>query len=874
MKNQILRFSSKLFIIGSLSLFSCQNRYEYPFQNPSLPVQSRVNDLVSRLTLEEKVGQMMNNADSVSRLGIPKYNWWNECLHGVARSGQATVFPQAIGLAATWDTALLFRVATAISDEARAKHHEYKAKRQYGIYHGLTFWSPNINIFRDPRWGRGMETYGEDPFLTGRMAIEFVKGLQGNNPKYIKVIATSKHYVVHSGPEPERHSFNAIINNRDLFETYLPAFEMTVKEANVQSTMCAYNRTNGDACCGSNFLLTKLLRDSLGFSGYIVSDCGAISDFYNGHNIVNTRPEAAALAVKAGTDLNCGNSYQGLLEAVKVGLISESEIDISLKRLMKARFDLGMFDPDEMVPFSKIPINTIECEEHIKLAEETARGSIVLLKNFNNLLPLDKNIKTLAVIGPNADDIEVMYGNYNGFSKNPVTPLEGIKKKIPDSKILYARGCDIALNMPAFEAIPGEMLFTSTDMKENGLKGEYFNNSSLEGQPLLSRVDKNIEFNWWDGVPAEGFYDNNFSIRWSGYLMAPKTGEYYIGAEGTHKFILEFNGEQLAKFNNIHEPVKIYKKLKLEKGKMYPVKIDFTDTEGMASMNFLWQQPGKDLKAEAIEAAKNADVVVMFMGLSPRLEGEEMRINVEGFKGGDRISLDLPKVQSDLIKTIHSLGKPIVLVLLNGSALSVNWEKENIPAILEAWYPGQAAGTALADILFGDYNPSGRLPVTFYKSAEDLPDFTNYNMEGRTYRYFRKEPLFEFGYGLSYTNFTYSNLNIPQSACPGEMVKVSVDVINSGKMAGNEIVQLYLSNKTSSVPVPIRTLKGFTKVFLQVGETKTIEMTLQPKDFSIIDTLGNRIVEPGTFVISMGGGQPGQAAVALKTVVTGVMELK
>jgi beta-glucosidase len=860
--------------IAIICIISCKGKYEYPFQNPALPVEQRVNDLVSRMTLEEKIGQVVSDADSISRFGIPKYNWWNECLHGVARAGNATVFPQSIGMAATWDTALIHKLGNAVSDEARAKHHYYKKSGAVQIFQGLTFWSPNINIFRDPRWGRGMETYGEDPFLTGSIGVQFIKGLQGNDPKYFKVIATSKHYVVHSGPETGRHSFDAVVTDRDMLETYTPAFKMTIQEANVQSVMCAYNRTNEQVCCGSNHLLTELLRDTMGFKGYIVSDCDAIEDFYRGHKIVNTKPEAAAMGVRAGNDLNCGRTYKGLLEAVKTGLITEAEIDVSLKRLMKARFELGMFDPDEMVTYAKIPLSVVESDEHVKIAEEAAKGSMVLLKNANNLLPLSKSIKTLAVIGPNANDVEVMYANYNGYSKNPVTPLDGIKKKLPGTKVLYARGCNLAENLPALEIIPNEMLFTSSDMKEHGIKGEYFANRNFKGQPKMTRVDDKVEFNWWDGTPAEGFDDNNYSVHWSGFIKAPKTGEYYIGGEGGHKYRMEFNGERIIRFFTPDNPSKVYRKKTLEAGKCYPVDIYFTDTCRMASMNLLWQVPGADLKKEAIDVATKADAVVMFMGLSPRLEGEEMDVEVKGFKGGDRISLGIPDVQSDLIKTIHALGKPVVLVLLNGSAVSINWEKENIPAILEAWYPGQAAGTAIADILFGDYNPSGRLPITFYKSADDLPDFSNYNMEGKTYRYFKKEPLFEFGYGLSYTTFTYSNLTVPQTAPVGGAVKVSVTVTNSGKADGNEIVQLYLSNKTATVPVPIRTLKGFTKVFLKAGESKVVEMALKPNDFSIIDDSGKRVIQPGQFLISMGGCQSGETSLAAKKTVTAELSIK
>ncbi len=499
---------------------------------------------------------------------------------------------------------------------------------------------------------------------------------------------------------------------------------------------------------------------------------------------------------------------------------------------------------------------------------------MVLLKNNGNLLPLNKSIKTLAVIGPNADDIDVMYGNYNGCAKHPVTPLNGIKSKLPDTKILYARGCDLAKNLPSLGVIPAEMLYTTVDMKEHGLKGEYFTNRDFNGQPKMTRVDDKIEFNWWDRTPGDGFEDNNFSVHWSGFIKAPYSGEYYIGGEGGHKYRMEFNGEQIINFITNDNPSKVYKKVKLQGGKCYPVQIYFTDTFRMASMNLIWQTPSADLTEEAVDVASKADVVIMFMGLSPRLEGEEMDVDVKGFKGGDRISLDLPEIQSNLIKRIYSTGKPIVLVLLNGSAVSVNWENENIPAILEAWYPGQAAGSAVADVIFGDYNPSGRLPVTFYRSTDDLPAFTDYNMEGKTYRYFRKKPLYEFGYGLSYTTFTYSNLRVPKIVPIGKNVKVEVEVTNSGKTDGNEIVELYLSDKTATVPVPIRTLKGFTKVFLKAGESKVVEMTLKPNDFSVIDNDGHRIIKPGLFLVSMGGCQPGEIALSTKKAVVAEVKIQ
>ena len=865
-----------------IGLTSCGQKDKYknvpPYQNPTLGIEERVADLVSQMTLEEKVSQLVNDAPAIERLDVPEYNWWNEALHGVARAGRATVFPQAIGLAATWDTDLMFRVATAISDEARAKHHEFVRRGKRGIYQGLTFWSPNINIFRDPRWGRGMETYGEDPYLTGRMAVQFVKGLQGDDSRYLKVVATPKHYAVHSGPEPDRHTFDAVIDERDLRETYLPHFRACIEEANAFSVMCAYNRYLGEACCGSSRLLNTILRDEWGFEGYVVSDCGAIEDIYRHHRVVETSPEAAALGVKSGCDLNCGSQYQNLLQAVEKGLITEEEIDISLKRLFRARFKLGMFDPPEKVSYARIPYKVNDCRKHRKLALETARKSIVLLKNEYNLLPLRKDIGTIAVIGPNADDVEVLLGNYNGNPSDPVTPLQGIREKVSsETEVIYAEGCRHAANLPSFEVVPSAALSTEKGSKRrNGLKGEYFDNRNFNGDPVFTRIDKQIDFNWWDGAPKKELDGDNFSVRWTGELVPPVSGTYALGANGFSGFRITLDDSLLIKFQSGHHPRTMYENVNLEAGRSYKLKVEFYEMQGDAHMRLLWSPPGSDLEKEAVQAAEKADAVIMVMGLSPRLEGEEMKVEVEGFKGGDRLNLKLPKVQEELIETIYQLGIPVVLVLLNGSAVAVNWADRQVPAIVEAWYPGQAAGTAIADVLFGDYNPAGRLPVTFYQSVDQLPPFDDYNMKGRTYRYFGDKPLYPFGHGLSYARFEYGNLQLPETVRPDRNVTVAVDVRNVGEMAGEEVVQLYLTDLEASAPVPIRSLQGFLRVHIKPGRKKSVRFTLAPRQLSLIDQDYKRVVEPGTFEVSVGGKQPGftgNADAATTGVVTGRFEV-
>jgi beta-glucosidase len=848
----------------------CTSKSKLPdFKNPDLPLETRVNDLLRRMTLEQKISQMVNRAAAIDSLGIQQYNWWNECLHGVARAGLATVFPQPIGLAAMFDDGAVYRMADIISTEARAKHHDFVRKGQHEIYQGLTFWSPNINIFRDPRWGRGMETYGEDPYLTARNGVAFVKGLQGNDPNYFKVIATAKHYAVHSGPEPLRHSFDARIDERDFRETYVFAFEALIKEGKAYSVMCAYNRYLGEACCGSNRLLTYILRNEWGFKGYVVSDCGAISDIWTGHKLVKSPEEGVALAVRSGTDLECGDSYTNLNKAVALGLITEAEIDTAVRRLMVARFKLGMFDPEERDPYTKIPYSVVDCYEHKAIALETALKSIVLLKNENNVLPLSKNLNNILICGPNANNKEILHGNYNGLPSSTVTPLEGILSKAGTTlKVNYEKGCSWVDNQVT-DQIPAE--FLQIDGK-NGFKVEFFANMNLEGTPLLTQYETRLAHRTEGGDFIPGVSSRNFSARWTTEVTAPETGEYTFSLKGGDGFRLLIDNNILIDGWKDHPNIPVIRNIRLEKGKKYPLRVDMFNEDWGAEIALEWKTPGKSSPEKALELAKSADVIIMFAGITPSLEGEEMPLKIEGFEGGDRTMLMLPKVQTEFLKKLKATGKPVVLVLLNGSALAINWEKENLPAILEAWYPGQAAGTAIADVLFGDYNPAGRLPVTFYKSEKDLPPFDEYSMKERTYRYFTGEPLFTFGYGLSYTSFEYSGLKSPVSITAGDSAIISVDVKNTGDKDGDEVIQLYLTHRNTDVPVPVRSLADFKRIFLKTGETMKVTFKISPQQLSILDNNLQRVVRSGIIDFSVGGKQPGK--IPEKNVVTGTMEIK
>jgi len=824
-----------------------------PFRNPALSINERVNDLISRMSLEEKISQMAHTGAAVPRLGIPQYNWWNEGLHGVARAGNATVFPQAIGMAATFDTDLMHTLGDVASTEFRAKYHQEMREKGYSTwYHGLTIWSPNINIFRDPRWGRGQETYGEDPFLTAQMGVAFVTGLQGNDPKYLKTLATSKHFAVHSGPEPERHEMNVDVSPHDLEDTYLPAFRATVL-AGVGSLMCAYNAVDGKPACAQPMLLQEHLRDDWGFKGYVVSDCAAASDIFKNHHYTKTIEEGVTAGVKAGMDIICGDpstdvKYErdALLAAAQQGLLPEEDINRALRRLFTARMRLGMFDPPEMVPYASIPMSENDSEAHRQLALRAARESLVLLKNSNRLLPLKKKYKTIAVIGPNADSVDALVGNYNGTPSHPVTVLAGIKKRFAGSQILYSEGT--GLTGPSLKTVPSSALLAAEGSSDHGLTAEYFDGTELKGPPSKKRVDSEIDYSWEDGAVS------NFSVRWTGVLLPPETGDYEIGFTGDDGYRLWIDQQLLAEDWKIHRATTQTKSIHLEQGHHYAVKIEYFQAARRAKAQFIWHLPSED--ANVVEIAKKADLNILALGLTANLEGEEMPVNAAGFRGGDRTTIDLPAAQEALLERIAALGKPVVVLLMTGSAVSINWADQHVKAILQAWYPGEEGGTAVAEALAGDFSPGGRLPVTFYKSVDQLPPFDDYNMKGHTYRYFTGEPLYPFGYGLSYAKFKYAQLSFSKNEVAGsEPVIASVEIRNRGKLQGDEVVQVYLSHP-GAPGAPIRSLAAFQRVTLNPGEARTVQIPIEARQFSIVDEAGARKLVPGDVKVWVGGGQP------------------
>jgi beta-glucosidase len=853
-----------------------EEKYAYPFQDPSLTIEARVNDLVSRLTLEEKVAQMLNAAPAIDRLGIPSYDWWNEVLHGVARTPyKVTVYPQAIGMAATFDTTSLQQMADFSALEGRAIYNKAIADGKRGQrYVGLTYWTPNINIFRDPRWGRGQETYGEDPFLTAMLGRAFVRGLQGDDPKYLKAAACAKHYAVHSGPEPERHVFNATATPYDLWDTYLPAFEELVVNAKVAGVMCAYNAYKGQPCCGSDELMNDILRNQWQFTGYVTSDCWAIDDFFKNHKTHPDAASASADAVMHGTDIDCGtDAYKALVQAVKDGKITERMIDVSVKRLFTIRFKLGMFDPVAMVKYAQTKTDVLESAPHKAHSLKMARQSMVLLKNDKNTLPLKKNLKKIAVVGPNADNPIAVLGNYNGTPSTIVTALQGIKDKVgPGTQVVYERASTFTKDtLLVYTNIAPQLSFDG----KPGVKAEYFNNKELKGEPVTIRQEPEINHFWQEGETVVGSMKAyNFSARYTTDFTAATTGSIMLEVEGDDGYRISVDGkEQLNAWERNRWGARSFK-LNTKQGQKYRILLEYVQAEGKASVNLRAGNFAKtDFKALA-NRVKDADAIIFVGGISPQLEGEEMKVNEPGFNGGDRTSILLPQVQTEVMKVLKETGKPVVFVMMTGSAIAIPWEAENVPAIVNAWYAGQSAGTAIADVLFGDYNPAGRLPITFYKSDKDLPGFGDYSMENRTYRYFKGQPLYGFGHGLSYTTFAYDKLDIPNQAKPNSKVRVSVRVTNTGKMDGEEVVQLYVTRQQDGFRTPVRALKGFERVALKRGESKVVDFELRPQDLALIAQDGTTKHVPGTVQISIGGGQPDAQSKKNKKTVEGTLALK
>ncbi|HEY1646971.1 MAG TPA: glycoside hydrolase family 3 C-terminal domain-containing protein [Terracidiphilus sp.] len=873
-----------------------------PFRNPALPIPQRVDDLVSRLTLEEKVSQVIDQAPAIARLDIPAYNWWNEGLHGIARSGYATMFPQAIGNAATWDAPLLHSIGQVVSTEARAKYNEAIAHGNHDRYYGLTIWSPNINIFRDPRWGRGQETYGEDPFLTGTLATAFVEGIQGDDPNYYRAIATPKHYAVHSGPESTRHKVDVEPSDHDLWDTYLPAFRATITVGKADSIMCAYNSIDHAPACANKMLLQQILRGDWGFQGFVTSDCDAVADISEGHHYATNRETGSADAVEAGTDTDCGKAYLALANAVRNHVLPESELDVAVKRLFTARMKLGMFDPPEKVPYAAIPFSVVNSAEHAALAVRASRESMVLLKNADHFLPLQVTEgKTLAVIGPLAASRIALEGNYNAMPLKPILPVDGIIQEFGASRVLYAQGAPYTTGGTV--PVPRTMLRAAADSAVDGLTGEYFAAPSFDGAPEMTRVDKEIDFDWAFANPVPSLSADpeaqSFAVRWTGTIAAP-TAEtenlqfrlplcYPCG--GRLNFAIYLDGKQLQpEAPQAQTPGKLPPSGR-NFGGLQRFTIPFSDTNPHSikieyvqsgripdgGISFEWTPQPELLLNEAVAAAKKADVVVAFVGLTSRLEGEEMNVNIQGFSGGDRTSMVLPDVQENLIEALAKTGKPVAVVLMNGSALAVNWAQQNAKAILEAWYPGQAGGQAIAETLSGENNPAGRLPVTFYTGVDQLPPFDDYSMANRTYRYFKGKPLFAFGDGMSYTSFAYSQMNVStEKLHAGDPITVEADVENTGVRAGDEVVELYLKPPQTDVS-PKLALESFERLHLDAGEKKHVTFHLDPRALSEVDDKGVRAVVPGRYLVFVGGSQPdGDAAQGVRSrefTVTGTQEI-
>ena len=837
-------FSTRPMLVSTLCLVAAATQAlaqtKTPLTNTSLTVEQRVDGLVKQMTLDEKVSQMMDHAPAIPRLGIPEYNWWSEGLHGIARSGYATMFPQAIGMAATWDTDLVHAEARVISIEARAKYNHAIAEGNHQRYFGLTIWSPNINIFRDPRWGRGQETYGEDPFLTATLGSAFVRGLQGDNPKYFEAIATPKHFAVHSGPESTRHKANVEPSAYDLESTYLPAFRATIVGAKADSLMCAYNAIDGEPACANTMLLGDTLRKAWNFDGYVTSDCGAVHDFFDGHGYSPDAAHASASAVLAGTDTNCGDSYKALATAVHQNLLPESAIDTAVERLFTARVRLGMFDPEAAVPFNSIPFSEDDSAGHRALALKAARESMVLLRNEHGTLPLRQGVGTIAVVGPNAASLLALEGNYNAIPSHPVLPVDGIEAQFGRGHVLYAQGSPYVEGL----MLPAPRSLFRTAAGEPGLSAEYFANSSLSGTPAARRTDAQIDFDWSHAAPVPGTDQGDFSVRWTGTIAVPKAGDYRFGMKvGRCSECADKTDKDIVAVTLDGKPVDLSRtagdgwdtrspELDLHFADTAPhaIRIEYRhhSVDMPATAVLRWMPPVAVEREEAVAAAKKADVTVAFVGLDSNLEGEEMPVHVEGFSGGDRTLIDLPAAQRQLLEALGATGKPLVVVLMNGSALAVNWASQHADAVLDAWYPGEAGGTAIAETLAGKNNPSGKLPVTFYTGIAQLPPFDDYSMKNRTYRYFTGTPLYGFGYGLSYTRFAFSGMKLSsQTVEAGQPLNVSATVTNTGGVAGDEVAELYLVPPQNGLS-PKLELAGFARVHLAAGASRQVEIALNP----------------------------------------------
>jgi beta-glucosidase len=868
----------------------CQSKPEKSspaYLDPSLPIVKRVEYLVSRMTLEEKVQQMQTTAPGIPRLGVPSYDWWSEAAHGMAFSGYATVFPQAIGMAATWDRNLVHLEGETIATEARAKYNQAQIEGNHGTYFGLVLYAPNINIFRDPRWGRGQETYGEDPFLTSKLGVAFATGLQGDNPKYFKTIATPKHYAVHSGPDPERHRFNVSVSPHDLEDTYLPAFRAAVVEGHADSVMCAYNAVDGAPACANKFLLQDTLRDTWKFQGYVDADYGAVGDISAGHKFTPDNEHAFAVTVQAGTDITNGEEYVAMVHAVHDGLIKESEIDTAVKRLFAARFRLGMFDPPNAVAFNRIPFSENDSPQHRQLALRAARESIVLLKNQNGTLPFKANFKTLAVIGPSAESLLALEANYTGTPSHPVYPLEGIRKQFAGKpKIVYAQGSPYVEQLPV--PVPSSVFHPAGGAASQGLKGEYFSKTDFSEKPVLTRMDSAIQFNWDAAAPVPNVPMRAFAVRWTGTLTPPGAGDYDFSIKQPDCFpcndketlrvyldrqvVLEtVMGEHGTK----NAPTTFHAHFADDQPHDFCLEYAHESPLSGGGVSLDWQPPVEVLRNEAVKAAQQADAVVAFVGLSPNLENEEMRIQVPGFNGGDRTDIVLPGPQQQLLEALAATGKPLVVVLMSGSALAVNWAQEHAAAVLEAWYPGEEGGTAIAETLAGVNNPGGRLPVTFYASLDQLPPFEDYSMQNRTYRYFQGKPLYGFGYGLSYSRFEYTNLKLSaRQLQAGSPLTVQVDLRNTSRIAGDEVAELYLGFPPIA-GAPAHALRGFARVHLLPGESRHLSYTLKARDLSMVNEQGEHVVARGEYTIFVGGVQPGETpgGVRAQMEITGELKL-